>query len=80
MTTNPNCFNCRHSQITKQQQDGTLNFQQRICVESPPQIVIIPAPQGVLMQSVFPIVVQGMLCDRHNPAPVLQAETPVGSG
>lgn len=69
-----NCGNCRFS-IVSQDQNGKINFRQRVCKKNPPTPILITTPQGILQNNMWPSLAATDRCFSHEPlAAVIEAE------
>lgn len=66
MTNITHCLMCNHSKL--RQQFGQVN---RVCEEGPPTALVIPggAAGTVEIRSYYPVVDEGMRCDRFELSP-----------
>ena len=71
----PCCGNCRFS--TPAVNNGKINFKQRICKRNPPAALIVPGPQGPLLQSMWPSLDITAHCFSHEPMAVMVLEPPL---
>lgn len=63
------CISCAHAHPAVDDK-GQIDFAKKVCKESPPVPLLVPAPGGFVIQAFFPTVGKGVWCGKHEPRDV----------
>lgn len=69
------CGTCRFS-VPAMGQDGKINFTSRVCRRFPPVPMMIPTPQGISMQFVWPQLDTSKNCGEWQGSGVIEMPLP----
>lgn len=64
---NKDCTQCRFSDVMPLDKNNIGLPRQRFCRLNPPQIIIMPTPQGIAQQCAFPMVDKSVYCHQFQP-------------